>query len=183
MKTAEKNSTPGNQTTAETESNSNPKSNTSELSANPTKSGITLDMYFKVHGIDLDNEEDKDEVYNKHVEDAKNEEGNGANPNGNGESSNDQGAKKKYRGKTTCSKIHNTAFSDQKEVEFFRGQPIGPTTDVKKFILPSSSKEWVMEKLCGAWKKYKGEVKKFHFKKYRTKKEMLKNRPLEIPEI
>ncbi|MED6175123.1 hypothetical protein PIB30_075486 [Stylosanthes scabra] len=40
-----------------------------------------------------------------------------------------------------------------------------------------------MEKLCGAWKKYKGEVKKFHFKKYRTKKEMLKNRPLEIPEI
>ncbi|MED6220001.1 hypothetical protein PIB30_040941 [Stylosanthes scabra] len=40
-----------------------------------------------------------------------------------------------------------------------------------------------MKKLCGAWKKYKGEVKKFHFKKYRTKKEMLKNRPLEIPKI
>ncbi|MED6195372.1 hypothetical protein PIB30_037297 [Stylosanthes scabra] len=40
-----------------------------------------------------------------------------------------------------------------------------------------------MQKLCGAWKKYKGEVKKFHFKRYHTKKEMLKNRPLDMPEI
>ncbi|MED6220000.1 hypothetical protein PIB30_040940 [Stylosanthes scabra] len=47
MKTSEKNSTFANQTTAETESNSNPKSNTAELSANSTKSGMTLDMYFK----------------------------------------------------------------------------------------------------------------------------------------
>ncbi|MED6113947.1 hypothetical protein PIB30_075528 [Stylosanthes scabra] len=142
--------------------------------------GIAAEKISEVHGIDLDNEEDEDEVYNNHVEDAENEEGNGANPNGNGKSSNNQGAKKKYRGKTTCSKIHNTAFSDRKEVELFCDQPIGPTTDVKKFILHSSSKEWVMGKLRGAWKKYKGEVKKFHFKKYRTKKEMLKNRPLEI---
>ncbi|MED6185298.1 hypothetical protein PIB30_055706 [Stylosanthes scabra] len=53
----------------------------------------------------------------------------------------------------------------------------------KKFILPVGSKEWVMKKLCETWKKYKGEIKKNHFKKYRTKKQMLKNRPLDIPEV
>ncbi|MED6160946.1 hypothetical protein PIB30_056088 [Stylosanthes scabra] len=85
-------------------------------------------MYFKVHGIDL---EDKEDENYDHVEDAKNEEGNGADPNDNGEQSNNQGTKKKkHRGKTTCSKIHNTEFSDRREVEFFQGQPIGPTTEV-----------------------------------------------------
>ncbi|MED6130140.1 hypothetical protein PIB30_115108, partial [Stylosanthes scabra] len=51
---------------------------------------MTLDMYFKVHGIDLDIQEDEDVVYNNHVEDVENEEDNGADPNGNGEKSNDQ---------------------------------------------------------------------------------------------
>ncbi|MED6189821.1 hypothetical protein PIB30_099765, partial [Stylosanthes scabra] len=53
----------------------------------------------------------------------------------------------------------------------------------EKFILPVGSKEWVMKKLCEAWKKYKGEIKKNHFKKYRTKKQMLKNQPLDISEV
>ncbi|XP_016192279.1 uncharacterized protein LOC107633157 [Arachis ipaensis] len=53
----------------------------------------------------------------------------------------------------------------------------------QKFILPISSKPWVMRGFCRAWKKYKGEIKKEHFLKYNTKKEMIKNRPLEIPEF
>ncbi|MED6224499.1 hypothetical protein PIB30_084662 [Stylosanthes scabra] len=53
----------------------------------------------------------------------------------------------------------------------------------QKFILPIESKKWVMQALCRAWKKYKGEVKQNHFMKYKTTKQMLKNRPLEIPEV
>ncbi|MED6111312.1 hypothetical protein PIB30_051263 [Stylosanthes scabra] len=53
----------------------------------------------------------------------------------------------------------------------------------QKFILPIESKKWVMQALCRAWKKYKGEVKQNHFMKYKTTKRMLKNRPLEIPEV
>ncbi|MED6161428.1 hypothetical protein PIB30_060654 [Stylosanthes scabra] len=100
---------------------------------------------------------------------------------------------KKSRGKTTCSKLHSTDFKDRQEVEFFKGQPVGPTRRLvsdlsqvlgtivrnpgfvtllntswcgvpsklkedmwvninKKFILPFGSKEWVMKKLCEAWK-------------------------------
>ncbi|MED6178017.1 hypothetical protein PIB30_103750 [Stylosanthes scabra] len=40
-----------------------------------------------------------------------------------------------------------------------------------------------MQALCHAWKKYKGDVKLNHFTKYKTRKRMLKNRPLEIPEV
>ncbi|XP_016199550.1 uncharacterized protein LOC107640552 [Arachis ipaensis] len=53
----------------------------------------------------------------------------------------------------------------------------------QKFILPITSKPWVMKGFCRAWKKYKGEIKKEHFLKYNTKKEMIKNRPLEILEV
>ncbi|MED6140394.1 hypothetical protein PIB30_092712 [Stylosanthes scabra] len=52
----------------------------------------------------------------------------------------------------------------------------------QKFILLIESKKWVMQALCHAWKKYKGEVKQNHFMKYKTMKQMLKNQPLEIPE-
>ncbi|XP_052107464.1 uncharacterized protein LOC127740504 [Arachis duranensis] len=123
-----------------------------------------------------------------------------------------------------CKKLHATDFNDRREVEFFGGQPIGPTKEVvsnlnqllgttvrnprfvtllytswhgvpknlkedmweyanQKFILPKTSKPWVMNGFCRAWKKYKGEIKREHFLKYNTKKEMIKNRPLEIPEV
>ncbi|MED6112289.1 hypothetical protein PIB30_060351 [Stylosanthes scabra] len=52
----------------------------------------------------------------------------------------------------------------------------------QKLILPIESKKWVMQGLCRAWKKYKGDVKLNHFMKYKTRKRMLKNRPIEIPE-
>ncbi|MED6191020.1 hypothetical protein PIB30_111941, partial [Stylosanthes scabra] len=40
-----------------------------------------------------------------------------------------------------------------------------------------------MQALCRAWKKYKGGVKQNYFMKYKTMKRMLKNRPVEIPEV
>ncbi|MED6176525.1 hypothetical protein PIB30_089094 [Stylosanthes scabra] len=40
-----------------------------------------------------------------------------------------------------------------------------------------------MQALCRAWKKYKGQIKCHHFKKYRTKKQMIRNRPLHIPKV
>nr|XP_025625373.1 uncharacterized protein LOC112717603 [Arachis hypogaea] len=176
---------------------------------------MSIDIYFKVHGINFEDEEnEKDE---EDEEDAANIEGSG------GQASN-EGTKKKTRGKTLCKKLHATDFNDRREVEFLQGQPIGPTKEVvanlgqflgstvrnprfvtllytswhgvpdnikegmweyanQKFILPISSKPWVMRGFCRAWKKYKGEIKKEHFLKYNTKKEMIKNQPLEIPEF
>ncbi|MED6213601.1 hypothetical protein PIB30_095001, partial [Stylosanthes scabra] len=131
---------------------------------------------------------------------------------------------KKTRGKTNCKRLHSSYFKDFEVVEFYEGQPVGPTKKVvsnlrafvgmvvrnpqwvtllytswhgvpdkdkedmwdyinQKFILPIESKKWVMQALCRAWKKYKGEVKQNHFMKYKTTKRMLKNRPLEIPEV
>ncbi|MED6201331.1 hypothetical protein PIB30_093884, partial [Stylosanthes scabra] len=131
---------------------------------------------------------------------------------------------KKTWGKTNCKKLHNSEFKDRQEVEFYQGQPIGPTRKVvsdlrnfvgtvdrnptfvtllytswhgvsdkskedmweyinEKFILPIESKQWVMQALCRAWKKYKGQIKLLHFTKYKTKKQMIWNRPLHIPEV
>ncbi|MED6111827.1 hypothetical protein PIB30_055952 [Stylosanthes scabra] len=53
----------------------------------------------------------------------------------------------------------------------------------EKFILPIESKQWVMQALCCAWKKYKGQIKLLHFTKYKTKKQMMRNRPLHIPDV
>ncbi|XP_020961460.1 uncharacterized protein LOC107646961 [Arachis ipaensis] len=179
---------------------------------------MSIDMYFKVHGINFKDEEyEEDDADEEDEEDAANIEGSG------GQASN-EGTKKKTRDKTLCKKLHATDFNDRREVEFLQGQPIGPTKEVvanlgqflgstvrnlrfvtllytswhgvpdtlkegmweyanQKFILPISSKPWVMRGFCRAWKKYKGEIKKEHFLKYNTKKEMIKNRPLEIPEF
>ncbi|MED6222473.1 hypothetical protein PIB30_064800 [Stylosanthes scabra] len=53
----------------------------------------------------------------------------------------------------------------------------------EKFILPIESKQWLMQALCRAWKEYKGQIKLLHFTKYKTKKQMIRNRPLHIPEV
>ncbi|XP_057719915.1 uncharacterized protein LOC130934354 [Arachis stenosperma] len=185
---------------------------TSGLSIESNKKGMSIDMYLKVHGINFEDVEDEEDE-----EDAANIEGSG------GQASN-EGTKKKTRGKILCKKLHATDFNDRREVEFLQGQPIGPTKEVvanlgqflgstvrnlhfvtllytrwhgvpdnikegmweyanQKFILPISSKSWVMRGFCRAWKKYKGKIKKEHFLKNNTKKEMIKNRPLEIPEF
>ncbi|XP_057760256.1 uncharacterized protein LOC130980613 [Arachis stenosperma] len=191
---------------------------TSGLSIESNKKGMSVDMYFKVHGINFEDEEDEQDE-----QDAANIEGS------RGQASN-EGTKKKTRGKTLCKKLHATDFNDRREVEFLQWQPIGPTKEVVAnlgqflgstvrnfhfvtllytswhgvpdnikegmweyanicnmplwtFILPISSKSWVMREFCRAWKKYKGEIKKEHFLKYNTKKEIIKNRLLEIPEF
>ncbi|XP_052117689.1 uncharacterized protein LOC127747629 [Arachis duranensis] len=53
-----------------------------------------------------------------------------------------------------------------------------------KFILPKSSKLWVMTGVQEAWKRYKTRIKKKHFEPYSGNiEDMLVNRPLKIPEI
>ncbi|RYR53563.1 hypothetical protein Ahy_A06g028743 [Arachis hypogaea] len=197
---AEKNSKNGNKKIVEDDtmdqddgSSNEEGEDTSGLSIESNKKGMSIDMYLKVHGINFEDEEDEEDE-----EDTANIEGNG------GQASN-EGTKKKTRGKILCKKLHATDFNDRREVEFLQGQHIGPTKEVvanlgqflgstvrnlrfvtlwtQKFILPISSKSWVMRGFCRAWKKYKGEIKKEHFLKYNTKKEMIKNRPLEIPEF
>ncbi|XP_015947592.1 uncharacterized protein LOC107472596 [Arachis duranensis] len=190
---------------------------TSEMSATSNKKGMSLDMYFKVHGINLEDEEDEEDKENE-LDDNANDVGSG------GQTSNEGTIKKKTLGKTTCKKLHATDFNDRREVVFFQGKPVGPTNEVvsdlnqllgttvrnprfvtllytswhgvpnklkedmceyanQKFTLRISSKPWVMRGFCGAWKKYKREIKKEHFVKYNRKKEMIKNRPLDIPEV
>ncbi|XP_072079044.1 uncharacterized protein [Arachis hypogaea] len=161
---------------------------TSELSASSTKKRMSLDMYFKVHGINLKDEEDEEDEEDE-LDDAANDEGT---------------IKKKTRGKTMCKKLHATDFNDRREVEFFGGQPVGPIKEVvsnlnqllgttvrntcfvtllytswhgvpknlkedmwqyanQKFILPITSKRWVIKGFCRSWKKYKGKIKKGTF--------------------
>ncbi|RYR48014.1 hypothetical protein Ahy_A07g034011 [Arachis hypogaea] len=94
---------------------------TSELSIESNKKGMSIDMYFKVHGINFEDEEDEENEEDE--QDAANIE------DGGGQASN-EGTKKKTRGKTLCKKLHATDFNDRREVEFLQGQPIGPTKEV-----------------------------------------------------
>ncbi|XP_020979528.1 uncharacterized protein LOC110272063 [Arachis ipaensis] len=90
-----------------------------------TKKGMSLDMYFKVHGINLEDKEDEEDEKHE-LDDAANDEGNGEQA-----CNEDLGTiKKKTRRKTMCKKLHATDFNDRREVEFFGGQPIGPTKEV-----------------------------------------------------
>ncbi|XP_057757338.1 uncharacterized protein LOC130976480 [Arachis stenosperma] len=167
----EKNSKTGNKKTVqddtmdEDDASSNEEGeDTSGLSIESNKKGMSIDMYFKVHGINFEDEEDEEDE--EHEEDAANIEGSG------GQASNE---------------VRNPRF-----VTLLYTSWHGVPDNIKegmweyanqKFILPISSKPWVMRGFCRAWKKYKGEIKKEHFLKYNTKKEMIKNRPLEIPEF
>ncbi|XP_020966484.1 uncharacterized protein LOC110266345 [Arachis ipaensis] len=172
MSQAEKTSKTGNQRTVEADtmeqndlSSDDEGEDTSELTASSTKKGMSLDMYFKVHGINLEDEED-DEDEEDELDDTANDEGNG------GQASNE---------------VRNPRFMTLLYTSW-HGVPKNLKEDMweyanQKFILPITSKPWVMNGFCRAWKKYKGEIKKEHFLKYNTKKEMIKNRPLEIPEV
>ncbi|RYR48327.1 hypothetical protein Ahy_A07g034345 [Arachis hypogaea] len=127
---AKKTSKTGNQRTVEADtmeqndlSSDDEEEDTSELSASSTKKEMSLDMYFKVHGINLEDEEDEKDEEDE-LDDAANDEGNG------GQASNEGRIKKKTREKTMCKKLHATDFNDRREVEFFGGQPIGPTKEV-----------------------------------------------------
>ncbi|KAL4365237.1 hypothetical protein AHAS_Ahas07G0086000 [Arachis hypogaea] len=52
-----------------------------------------------------------------------------------------------------------------------------------KFILPKEGKGWVMTGVREAWKGYKTRIKGKHFERYNNIEDMLKNRPLDIPEV
>nr|XP_025650806.1 uncharacterized protein LOC112746897 isoform X2 [Arachis hypogaea] len=52
-----------------------------------------------------------------------------------------------------------------------------------KFILPKEGKEWVMTGVQEAWKGYKTRIKGKHFEIYNNIEVILKNRPLDIPEV
>ncbi|RYR14258.1 hypothetical protein Ahy_B04g070832 isoform A [Arachis hypogaea] len=126
----EKNSKTRNQRTAEPDAidqndrnSDDDGEDTSEMSAISNKKGMSLDMYFKVHGINLEDEEDEEDEENE-LDDNANDAGSG------GQTSNEGTIKKKTRGKTTCKKLHATDFNDRREVEFFQGQPVGPTNEV-----------------------------------------------------
>ncbi|RYR03606.1 hypothetical protein Ahy_B06g082670 [Arachis hypogaea] len=82
---------------------------------------MCIDMYFKVHGINFEDEEDEENEEDE--QDAANIEDSG------GQASN-EGTKKKTRSKTLCKKLHATDFNDRREVEFLQVQPIGPTKEV-----------------------------------------------------
>ncbi|RYR14426.1 hypothetical protein Ahy_B04g070982 isoform A [Arachis hypogaea] len=126
----EKNSKTRNQKTAEPDAmdqndinSDDDGEDTSEMSATSNKKGMSLDMYFKVHGINLEDEEDEEDEENE-LDDNANDAGSG------GQTSNKGTIKKKTHGKTTCKKLHATDFNDRREVVFFQGQPVGPTNEV-----------------------------------------------------
>ncbi|KAL4394363.1 hypothetical protein AHAS_Ahas02G0144500 [Arachis hypogaea] len=54
---------------------------------------------------------------------------------------------------------------------------------LSKFILPKEGKEWVMTGVQEAWKGYKTRIKGKHFEIYNNIEVILKNRPLDIPEV
>ncbi|MED6215292.1 hypothetical protein PIB30_112114, partial [Stylosanthes scabra] len=51
-----------------------------------------------------------------------------------------------------------------------------------KFILPASAEKWVIQTIRDAWKRFKGKLKHNHFEPYDNFEDMLKNRPLRVPE-
>ncbi|MED6210074.1 hypothetical protein PIB30_060625 [Stylosanthes scabra] len=110
-----------------------------------------------------------------------------------------QTKKKKTRGHTTCANIYNRTMEELEEVIFYIGGPIGPTHQsvsnitsfvgtigrnkrFTKFILPASAEKWVIQTIQDAWKMFKAKIKLRHFVPYDNIEDMVKNRPLQVPE-
>nr|XP_009789654.1 PREDICTED: uncharacterized protein LOC104237250 [Nicotiana sylvestris] len=91
--------------------------------------------------------------------------------------------KKKVRGQTKCKMIHARNFEERQEVTFNKGQVVGPTSKRTKFIIPAEGKKWVMDVLRDAWRRHMRNIKKNHFDGYHTIEDMLKQHPVEIPEV
>ncbi|MED6212186.1 hypothetical protein PIB30_080790 [Stylosanthes scabra] len=51
-----------------------------------------------------------------------------------------------------------------------------------KFILPTSVEKWVIQTIQDAWKRFKSKLKQKHFEPYDNYDDMVKNRPLRVPE-
>ncbi|KAL4393717.1 hypothetical protein AHAS_Ahas02G0079900 [Arachis hypogaea] len=74
---------------------------------------------------------------------------------------------RRTRGKTRCAKIYARSWEERED---------------SNFILPKEGKEWVMTGVREVWKGYKTRIKGKHFEIYNNIENMLKNRPLDIPE-
>ncbi|MED6222313.1 hypothetical protein PIB30_063170 [Stylosanthes scabra] len=55
-------------------------------------------------------------------------------------------------------------------------------TALTKFILPASAEKWVIQTIRDAWKRFKTKLKQKHFDPYDNYDDMVKNRPLRVPE-
>ncbi|MED6126272.1 hypothetical protein PIB30_076767 [Stylosanthes scabra] len=87
-------------------------------------------------------------------------------------------------------------MEEREEVTFDIGGPIGPipqsvsnlTSFVgtigrnKRFVTLLYTKKWVIQTIRDAWKRFKAKIKQKHFIPYDNIEDMVKNRPLQVPE-
>ncbi|XP_072060971.1 uncharacterized protein [Arachis hypogaea] len=52
-----------------------------------------------------------------------------------------------------------------------------------KYNIPSDAEPWVIDTIGEAWKQFKKRIKKCHYTPYSSFREMMKNRPMTIPEL
>ncbi|XP_020969528.1 uncharacterized protein LOC107620678 isoform X2 [Arachis ipaensis] len=52
-----------------------------------------------------------------------------------------------------------------------------------KYNIPSDAEPWVIDTIGEAWKQFKKRIKKYHYTPYNSFREMMKNRPMTIPEL
>ncbi|XLT58939.1 hypothetical protein HN873_051543 [Arachis hypogaea] len=52
-----------------------------------------------------------------------------------------------------------------------------------KYNIPSDAEPWVIDTIGEAWKQFKKRIKKYHYTPYNSFREMMKNRPMTVPEL
>ncbi|XLT51616.1 hypothetical protein HN873_044220, partial [Arachis hypogaea] len=52
-----------------------------------------------------------------------------------------------------------------------------------KYNIPSDAEPWVIDTIGEAWKQFKKHIKKYHYTPYNSFREMMKNRPMTVPEL
>ncbi|XP_052107373.1 uncharacterized protein LOC107461190 [Arachis duranensis] len=137
---------------------------------------MTLDEFFKKYGISLD---ENDEEYEYDNDDH--------NPSVGDSSDSQHGTKrKKARGPTQLK--HIDAMETQ--IELTRWQAVSSETKTSmldyaksKYNIPSDAEPWVIDTIGEAWKQFKKRIKKCHYTPYSSFREMMKNRPMTIPEL
>ncbi|XP_016207927.1 uncharacterized protein LOC107648639 isoform X1 [Arachis ipaensis] len=52
-----------------------------------------------------------------------------------------------------------------------------------KYNIPSDAEPWVIDTIGEAWKQFNKRIKKYHYTPYNSFREMMKNRPMTVPEL
>ncbi|XP_016166766.1 uncharacterized protein LOC107609348 isoform X2 [Arachis ipaensis] len=52
-----------------------------------------------------------------------------------------------------------------------------------KYKIPSDAEPWVIDTIGESWKQFKKRIKKYHYTPYNSFREMMKNRPITVPEL